>query len=68
MYKYLKRIKDFVIAFVALVVLFVPLLVVAILMGAIQDMEVPLVGKQVLPKDGVECVRFQFVCEKKGSH
>ena len=42
MYKYLKRITDFVIALVALVVLFVPLLVVAILMGAIQDLVVPL--------------------------
>lgn len=41
MYKYLKRTTDFVIALVTLVVLLVPLLVVAILMGAIQDLEVP---------------------------
>ena len=40
MYKYLKRITDFVIALVALVVLFVPLMIVAILMGAIQDLVV----------------------------
>ena len=71
MYKYFKRTIDFVIAFVALIVLFVPLLIVAIIIKL--DSKGPVIFKQErLGKNGVpfKIWKFRSMCvgaEKKGS-
>ena len=71
MYKYLKRITDFVIALVALVVLFVPLMIVAILIKL--DSKGPVIFKQErLGKNGVpfKIWKFRSMCvgaEKQGT-
>ena len=71
MYKYLKRITDFVIALVALVVLFVPLVIVAILIKL--DSKGPVIFKQErLGKNGVpfKIWKFRSMCvgaEKQGT-
>ena len=66
MYKYLKRITDFVIALVALVVLFVPLLVVAILIKL--DSKGPVIFKQErLGKNGVPFKIWEIPLDVRGS-
>lgn len=71
MYKYFKRFVDFMIAFVALIVLFVPLVLVAILIKL--DSKGPVIFKQErLGKNGVpfKIWKFRSMCvgaEKQGS-
>ena len=71
MYKYFKRFIDFMIAFVALIVLFVPLVLVAILIKL--DSKGPVIFKQErLGKNGVpfKIWKFRSMCvgaEKQGS-
>ena len=71
MYKYFKRTIDFMIALVALIVLFVPLLIVAIIIKL--DSKGPVIFKQErLGKNGVpfKIWKFRSMCvgaEKKGS-
>ena len=71
MYKYFKRAIDFVIAFVALTILFVPLIIVAIIIKL--DSKGPVIFKQErLGKDGVpfKIWKFRSMCvgaEKQGT-
>ena len=71
MYKYFKRIVDFFIALVALVILFIPLMIVAIIIKL--DSKGPVIFKQErLGKNGVpfKIWKFRSMCvgaEKKGS-
>ena len=71
MYKYFKRLTDFMIALVALIVLFVPLVIVAIIIRL--DSKGPVIFKQErLGKDGVpfKIWKFRSMCvgaEKQGT-
>ena len=71
MYKYFKRLADFIIALVALTILFVPMLIVAILIKL--DSKGPVIFKQErLGKDGIpfKIWKFRSMCvgaEKQGS-
>ena len=63
MYKYFKRLTDFMIALVALIVLFVPLVIVAIIIRL--DSKGPVIFKQErLGKDGVpfKIWKFRSMC------
>ena len=63
MYKYFKRTIDFMVAFVALIVLFVPLLIVAIIIKL--DSKGPVIFKQErLGKNGVpfKIWKFRSMC------
>lgn len=71
MYKYLKRFFDFLIALIALIILFIPLLIVAIIIKL--DSKGPIIFKQErLGKDGkvFKIWKFRSMCvgaEKQGS-
>lgn len=71
MYKYIKRTIDFCIAFIALIILFVPLVIVAIIIK--MDSDGPIIFKQQrLGKDGVPFYiwKFRSMCvgaEKQGT-
>lgn len=71
MYKYIKRAIDFCIAFIALIILFVPLVIVAIIIK--MDSDGPIIFKQQrLGKDGVPFYiwKFRSMCvgaEKQGT-
>ena len=71
MYKYFKRIFDFTVAFVALTVLFLPLLLIALIIKI--DSKGPILFKQErLGKDGVpfKIWKFRSMCvgaEKQGT-
>lgn len=71
MYKYIKRIVDFMIAFVVLIILFIPLLLIAVLIKL--DSKGPIIFKQErLGKNGVpfKIWKFRSMCvgaEKQGT-